>query len=47
MNFLQGKRDLVVEIAHEHSIAAGCGHAFKNAGAELAIRHCHVTRLQC
>lgn len=39
MSLLQGKRGLVVGIANEHSIAAGCGHAFKNAGAELAVTY--------
>lgn len=34
---LQGKKGLVVGIANEHSIAWGCGRAFREAGAELAI----------
>lgn len=34
---LSGKRGLVVGIANEHSIAAGCAHMFRAAGAELAI----------
>lgn len=39
MDLLKGKRGLVVGIANEHSIAAGCGHAFKKAGAELAVTY--------
>ena len=39
MGLLQGKRGLVVGIANEHSIAAGCGHAFVRDGAELAITY--------
>ena len=39
MKLLEGKRGLVVGIANEHSIAAGCGQSFKNAGAELAITY--------
>lgn len=34
---LEGKRGLVVGIANEHSIAAGCARAFRDAGAELAV----------
>ena len=34
---LQGKKGLVVGIANEHSIAAGCARAFREAGAELAV----------
>lgn len=37
MDKLQGKKGLVVGIANEHSIAAGCARAFHDAGAELAI----------
>ncbi len=36
---LSGKRGLVVGIANEHSIAAGCAHMFRAAGAELAITY--------
>ena len=41
MSLLQGKRGLVIGIANADSIAAGCGHAFRNAGAELAITYGH------
>ncbi|MEM6464752.1 MAG: enoyl-ACP reductase FabI [Pseudomonadota bacterium] len=37
--FLNGKKGLVVGIANSHSIAAGCAHAFRDAGAELAITY--------
>ncbi len=36
---LSGKRGLVVGIANEHSIAAGCAHKFREAGADLAITY--------
>lgn len=36
---LAGKRGLVVGIANDHSIAAGCAAAFKQAGSELAITY--------
>jgi enoyl-[acyl-carrier protein] reductase I len=36
---LSGKRGLVVGIANEHSIAAGCAHMFRAAGADLAITY--------
>ncbi|WP_108659175.1 enoyl-ACP reductase FabI [Acuticoccus kandeliae] len=36
---LSGKRGLVVGIANEHSIAAGCAAAFRDAGAELAVTY--------
>jgi len=36
---LNGKRGLVVGIANEHSIAAGCATAFHHAGAELAVTY--------
>lgn len=36
---LTGKRGLVVGIANEHSIAAGCARAFRAAGAELAVTY--------
>lgn len=36
---LKGKRGLIVGVANEHSIAAGCAAAFSSAGAELAITY--------
>lgn len=36
---LAGKRGLVVGIANEHSIAAGCAKAFHAAGARLAVTY--------
>lgn len=36
---LRGKRGLVVGIANEHSIAAGCADAFRKAGAKLAVTY--------
>ncbi|MBW8319714.1 MAG: enoyl-ACP reductase FabI [Rhizobium sp.] len=36
---LAGKRGLVVGIANEMSIAAGCAEAFRAAGAELAVTY--------
>jgi len=36
---LAGKRGLVVGIANQHSIAAGCATAFAAAGAELAVTY--------
>lgn len=36
---LAGKRGLVVGIANEQSIAAGCAHAFRAAGADLAVTY--------
>ncbi|WP_208449432.1 enoyl-ACP reductase FabI [Paraburkholderia phenazinium] len=36
---LSGKRGLVVGIANEHSIAAGCARMFRVAGAELAVTY--------
>jgi enoyl-[acyl-carrier protein] reductase I len=36
---LQGKRGLVVGIANQHSIAAGCAMAFHAAGAELVVNY--------
>ncbi|WP_211097143.1 enoyl-ACP reductase FabI [Aliishimia ponticola] len=36
---LKGKRGLVVGIANDHSIAAGCAKAFREAGAELAVTY--------
>ncbi|MEZ5855186.1 MAG: enoyl-ACP reductase FabI [Hyphomicrobiaceae bacterium] len=38
-SMLAGKVGLVVGIANEHSIAAGCARAFHQAGAELAITY--------
>ena len=40
---LKGKRGLVVGIANEHSIAAGCAKAFSAAGAELAVTYANET----
>ncbi|MCB1662191.1 MAG: enoyl-ACP reductase FabI [Pseudomonadales bacterium] len=39
MELLQGKKGLVVGIANDQSIAAGCAKAFRKAGAELAITY--------
>jgi enoyl-[acyl-carrier protein] reductase I len=36
---LKGKRGLVVGIANEHSIAAGCAKAFRAAGADIAVTY--------
>ncbi len=36
---LTGKRGLVVGIANEHSIAAGCAQAFRDCGARLAATY--------
>lgn len=36
---LTGKRGLVIGIANEHSIAAGCAQAFQNCGARLAATY--------
>jgi enoyl-[acyl-carrier protein] reductase I len=36
---LAGKRGLIVGVANEHSIAAGCAAAFAEAGAELAMTY--------
>ncbi|NPD15107.1 enoyl-ACP reductase FabI [Xinfangfangia sp. D13-10-4-6] len=36
---LSGKRGLVVGVANETSIAAGCARAFRDAGAELALTY--------
>lgn len=36
---LKGKRGLVVGVANDTSIAAGCAHAFHAAGAELALTY--------
>lgn len=36
---LEGKKGLVVGIANEHSIAAGCARSFRDAGAELAVTY--------
>ena len=37
--FLEGKKGLVVGVANEHSIAAGCAKAFHASGAQLAITY--------
>ncbi|MEJ2376494.1 MAG: enoyl-ACP reductase FabI [Pseudolabrys sp.] len=39
INLLSGKKGLVVGIANERSIAAGCARAFRQAGAELAVTY--------
>jgi enoyl-[acyl-carrier-protein] reductase (NADH) len=36
---LKGKKGLVVGIANERSIAAGCANAFHKAGAALAVTY--------
>ena len=36
---LSGKKGLVVGIANDHSIAAGCAEAFTEAGADLAVTY--------
>ena len=36
---LHGKRGLVIGIANEHSIAAGCAEAFAASGARLAATY--------
>lgn len=36
---LSGKKGLVVGIANDHSIAAGCAEAFRDAGANLAVTY--------
>ncbi|RAH99985.1 enoyl-[acyl-carrier-protein] reductase FabI [Acuticoccus sediminis] len=36
---LAGRKGLVVGIANEHSIAAGCAAAFREAGADLAVTY--------
>ena len=36
---LTGKRGLVIGIANEHSIAAGCAEAFARCGARLAATY--------
>jgi enoyl-[acyl-carrier protein] reductase I len=38
-HLLKGKRGLIVGIANEHSIAAGCATAFHAAGAQLAVTY--------
>ncbi|MFT6091027.1 enoyl-ACP reductase FabI [Sulfitobacter sp.] len=42
---LKGKRGLIVGIANEHSIAAGCGAALRAAGADLAVTYGHEKSL--
>lgn len=39
MSDLRGKKGLVIGVANECSIAAGCAHAFHSAGAELALTY--------
>jgi len=39
VSLLEGKRGLVIGIANEHSIAAGCAQAFVREGAELAVTY--------
>lgn len=39
INLLSGKKGLVVGIANERSIAAGCARAFRQGGAELAVTY--------
>lgn len=39
---LTGKRGIVVGIANERSIAAGCARAFAAEGARLAITLTHI-----
>jgi enoyl-[acyl-carrier protein] reductase I len=39
MSTLSGKRGLIVGIANEHSLAYGCAHHFRTAGADLAITY--------
>src|SRR5208282_2787089 len=36
---LEGKKGLIAGIANEHSIAWGCGAAFRALGAELAVTY--------
>lgn len=36
---IKGKRGLVVGVANQHSIAAGCASAFRDAGARLALTY--------
>src|SRR6056297_1358406 len=38
-HLLKGKKGLIVGIANEHSIAAGCATAFRASGAELCITY--------
>jgi len=39
MTVLENKIALVVGVANAHSIAAGCAHAFRSAGAEVALTY--------
>ena len=39
MDFLRGKKGLILGVANEHSIAAGCAKAFRAYGAELALTY--------
>lgn len=36
---LSGKRGLVIGIANDHSIAAGCARAFRQRGARIAATY--------
>jgi enoyl-[acyl-carrier protein] reductase I len=45
MNDLRGKRGLVIGIANEHSIAAGCARAFVDAGAHIAATYLNANAL--
>jgi enoyl-[acyl-carrier protein] reductase I len=45
MNDLQGKRGLVIGIANEASIAAGCARAFARAGASIAATYLNAKAL--
>ncbi|WP_237751524.1 SDR family oxidoreductase [Sphingobium sp. DC-2] len=36
---LSGKRGLVIGIANDHSIAAGCARAFRQCGARIAATY--------
>ncbi len=38
-SLIKGKCGLVIGVANEHSIAAGCAHAFHDAGARLALTY--------
>ncbi len=44
---LRGRRGLVIGIANEHSIAAGCARAFYGAGAMLAVTYLNEKAKAC
>lgn len=46
-SLLAGKKGLVVGIANEHSIAAGCARAFRDTGAELAATYLNDKARPC